>query len=101
MKHTLTSLVLGLSLLVASGGISSAEEGVRAKSENDVATMYRSSPVIKNARIHIATFDSTTKAYNGNEFDYNWENCQVAAKLFQSQPGVITTFWCEKGFYKE
>ena len=62
MKHTLTALVLSLSLLVASGGGGSAGEGVRAKSENDVATMYRSSPVIENARTHMATFDGDKKS---------------------------------------
>lgn len=50
---------------------------------------------------HIATFDGNSKAYEGNRFDYNWYNCQLAAKLFQLQQGVRSTFWCEKGFYKE
>ena len=101
MKRMLTALVLSLSLLVASGGVGYAGEGARAKSENDVATMYRSSPVIDNARTHMATFDGDEKAYEGSRFDYNWYNCQLAAKLFNSQQDVISTFWCEKGFYKE
>ncbi len=36
-------------------------------------TLYRGSPAIENARIHIATFDA-------NESEpYNMENCQIAA----------------------
>jgi len=101
MKRILTAFVFGVSLFIASGRIGYAGEGLRLKSENYAATLYRSSVAIEYARIHIATFDGTTKAYNGNEFDYNWGNCQLAAKLFQSQPEVKTTFWCEKGFYKE
>jgi hypothetical protein len=62
-------------------------------------TLYRTSPVpIDNPslqRIHVATFDS----YNNES--YNRENCQLAAKLFQSQQGVIVKYWCEKGKYKK
>ena len=101
MKRLLTALVLGLSLLFASGGISSAEEGVRAKSENDVATLYRDSVVLKGSRTHLATFDSDEEAYQGSRFDLNWINCQSVADLVNSQPQYKTKLWCEKGFYKE
>jgi hypothetical protein len=37
----------------------------------------------------------------GGPFAYNWENCQIAATLFQNQGGVKTQFWCEKGPYKK
>ncbi len=73
----------------------------RTNSEDEVATLYRSSVVIENARMHVATFDAKIKAFRGTIFDYNWENCQVAANLFQSQPSVKTKFWCEKGFYRK
>ena len=66
-----------------------------------MATLYRSSVVAANARYHIATFDAGDKSYGGKVFDYNWENCQIVAGLFQEQPGVIVKYWCEKGFYKE
>ena len=63
-------------------------------SANDMATtLYRTSLIIENARMHLATFN----ADQGEE--YNWGNCLQAAKLFQSQPDVKTYFWCEKGEY--
>ena len=63
-------------------------------SANDMATtLYRTSLIIENARMHLATFN----ADQGEE--YNWGNCLIAAKLFQSQPDVKTYFWCEKGEY--
>ena len=78
--------------MIASIGVSFAQ----SKNGKEVATLYRDSRIVKNARLHVATFDA---AKNG--FYYNWENCMVAAKLFQSQGGVKTKFWCEKGFFKE
>ena len=65
--------------------------GTTASANQTAATLYRNSVLNENARYHIATFDT-------NEGEaYNWENCQLAAKLFQAQPGVTTRFWCEKG----
>jgi hypothetical protein len=52
--------------------------------------LYRSSVVIQGAAIHVATFD----APDGEA--YNRENCQIAARQFQSQPGVVVTYWCER-----
>ena len=73
---------------------------VEAQSRNndEVATLYRSSVVLDYARIAIATFDARAEADSGKIFDYNFENCQIAAGLFESQAGVKTRFWCEKGF---
>ena len=59
-------------------------------------TLYRGSPIIANARIHIATFD----ADDANK-TYNMENCQIGQELFQNQLGVTAKYWCEKGKYKE
>ena len=64
-------------------------------SENDVHTLYRNSLTDVNMRLHVATFDSA----DGDS--YNRENCELAAKLFESQPGVKTKFWCEKGRFKK
>lgn len=64
--------------------------------EKQVFTLYRNSAVGENMRIHVATFDVESR----NE-SYNFENCQIAAKLFQMQPGVSVTYWCERGRYKE
>ena len=72
-------------------------------SDDDVATLYRSSPVPtyggESARIHIATFDAEVRSggTGGTAFDYNWGNCVIAAELFQAQPGVTVRYWCERG----
>ncbi len=61
----------------------------------DAYTLYRGSPIMDSARVHVATFDTSDGAA------YNMENCQLAAKLFQQQPGVVVNFWCEKGTFKK
>jgi hypothetical protein len=73
----------------------------QSKNNDDVATLYKDSVIIKNARILIATFNSAENSYGGSRFDYNWENCNTAATFFKSQISARTNFWCEKGFYKE
>lgn len=66
-----------------------------ACSTDDSYTLYRSSTMIQNARLHIATFDSV----DGDS--YNAGNCEQARELFQAQPGVATKFWCEKGRFRK
>jgi len=73
----------------------------QVSSEASVATLYRDSTVLQSARIHIATFDADLSTSGGSSFEYNWENCKIAAELFQSQDGVKVEYWCEKGFFKE
>lgn len=63
--------------------------------DNEVATLYRNSLMDSMMRIHVATFDTK------DGFRYNWENCILAAHLFQSQTNVKTHFWCESGKYQE
>ncbi len=46
-------------------------------------------------RIHVASFDAEYGA------EYNSENCNVAADLFQQQESVATRFWCEQGRYRQ
>ena len=67
--------------------------------KSDIYTLYRSSPLNANMRIHIATFDSKEKNLDGLE-SYNMYNCNLAASLFQAQQGVVSKFWCEKGKFK-
>ena len=57
-------------------------------------TLYRTSVVMENARLHVATFDAADGA------PYNNENCLSARDLFQQEPAVKTTFWCEKGKFR-
>jgi predicted lipoprotein with Yx(FWY)xxD motif len=75
----------------------------QTQEEEAIATLYRSSVIIENARLHIATFDADIKSGGpgGSRFAYNWGNCMTAADLFQKQDGVKTRFWCEKGRYRK
>lgn len=57
----------------------------------EVYTLYRNSAIDESAKYHVATFDASDGA------DYNKENCEIAARLFQTQPFVTTRFWCEQG----
>lgn len=66
-------------------------------SESSTYTLYRNSIAIPGGemkRFHVATFDTS------DGHDYNMENCEQARSLFQSQSGVRTRFWCEKGQYR-
>lgn len=63
--------------------------------ESEGFTLYRASPLDAQMRIHVATFD----AADGSK--YNQENCNIAATLFQGQPGAAVRYWCEKGTYKK
>ncbi len=63
-----------------------------AAPDGDVYTLYRSSVVIPNARVMVATFDEPAGGAK-----YNAENCSVAARLFANQPAVIVSYWCENG----
>jgi hypothetical protein len=65
-----------------------------AQTDAEVYTLYRNSVLDSSMRIHVASFDTTDGA------DYNSENCNVAADLFQRQEGVITRYWCEQGHYR-
>lgn len=78
-------LILGLAL-VTLGGCQTRDGGVY--------TLYRSSVVLDDARMHVATFDA------GDGEKYNHENCEHARELFQSQPQIQTRFWCEKGRFR-
>ena len=61
-----------------------------------VVTLYRNSPVDSTMRLHVATFDAVETSPT-----YNSINCQLAAQLFQDQPGVTPVrFWCEPGRYR-
>lgn len=66
-----------------------------------VYRLYRTSSVTGVSPMMIATFDaphanalSTASTEAGRILDYNKENCDVAAKLFISQPGVTVQYFC-------
>lgn len=55
-----------------------------------IYSLYRNSVVSDSMRIYVATFDADVSEA------YNRENCQIARKLFESQPNSRTTWWCER-----
>jgi hypothetical protein len=63
--------------------------------DGEAYTLYRSSVIMPDGRLHIATFD----AADGDR--YNDENCRAAQTLFQAQPDVKVRYWCEKGRFKK
>lgn len=85
----------GIQLAVSAFLISVPNLLVASSHEKNVVTLYRNSAFDSTMRIHVATFDATT-----NPRSYNSENCGIAAKLFQEQPGVSVRYWCEPGRYK-
>ncbi len=90
MKKLITLLLL-LSVLILP---TQADIAFRV-SEDSVYTLYRDSALDKSMRIHVATFDADASQA------YNKENCEIARDLFEGQPGVTVTYWCEKGYYRE
>lgn len=85
----MSRLVIVLAAMLVSEGAAALA------SDDNAATLYRSSVALENARLHIATFDAA------DGFDYNWGNCQIAAELFQQQAGVKVRYWCERGRYRK
>ncbi|MBA3774614.1 MAG: hypothetical protein H0X13_19620 [Ramlibacter sp.] len=69
--------------------------GACGASDGDVFTLYRSSPLDTEARIHVASFDSLDGG------SYNRENCDIAQGLFLKQGGVTARYWCEKGRFRK
>lgn len=65
-------------------------------SDNDIYTLYRSSPGLPGSRIHVATFDAEDTPGSG----LNQVNCQIVAEALAKRPGVTTQFWCEMGKYR-
>ena len=50
-------------------------------------------------RVHVATFDSCEQGVpdpNTGTLEFNETVCEIARNLFQRQPGVRVTFWCER-----
>jgi hypothetical protein len=66
-------------------------------SDNSTSTLYRNSVTSNGGtmRIHVATFDAN------DGYTYNQENCELVRELLQSQNGVRTSFWCERGRFKK
>lgn len=90
----MTELLLAALLLLAAGSPVLASETMRT-APDATYTLYRSSATVAGAgmRVHVATFDAKSGA------TYNRDNCEISKNLFQKQPGVTVTYWCERGYY--
>ena len=69
-------------------------------SQDEVATLYRSSSLGDHFRFHMATFDSIEETEKGR-FDYNWGNCLLVRDVLKNRPGVDIKYWCEKGYFRK
>lgn len=69
--------------------------GGSGREDGQTFALYRNSVTNGGMRIHVATFDAADGEAN------NKGNCEQAQLLFQTQPGVKTKFWCEKGRFRK
>lgn len=101
-KSMLSSLPVKKRLLALSVACIASMNAALAATDAQVVTLYRNSRALPDARIHVATFDSTTRVFGGTTLNYNAENCEVAASLFKSQEGVNPKmrYWCELGRFR-
>ena len=96
MAHGGTGIEVKHASLIVTATLALASTSQAAEQESGVYSLYRSSTVIQDARIHIATFDAGQKTPEATS-QYNLENCQIAASLFREQEGVKVVYWCEPG----
>jgi hypothetical protein len=61
MKNITATICLTIAVLLGSAGVSA-----QTTNDNEIATLYRSSVVIKNARILIATFNADINSGGGS-----------------------------------
>lgn len=72
-----------------------------AKEKKNVYTLYRSSAIDSNLRIHIATFDEEGADKPGFE-GTNRDQCDLTVKLYTemtARSGSTTKYWCEKDYF--
>jgi hypothetical protein len=81
--------IAALAILVCASGM--------AADAKSAYTLYRTSAVTGGDkwRVHVATFDAES------DLKYNRENCDTAKGLFQAQPGVSVSYWCERGYFSK
>ncbi|MGO4438550.1 hypothetical protein [Rhizobium sp. RAF56] len=84
-------------ILVAVAAVAMLAGSAGAASAAGSFVLYRSGVGLPDLRIHVASFDAVQNWSGGYGSDaaYNSENCQTAASLFRSQPGVSVSYWCE------
>ena len=97
MKRGAILAAASLALLACNEGTPAAEGG------EQIATMYRNGSLMPEIRLHFGTFDAA-----GEANDYNINNCQMTARVLNSNIRAQTQsdeqsvgFWCEPGPYRE
>lgn len=84
------------------GGLLGACSGSQAAGNDGFTyTLYRTSTVQPNARIHVATFDAQPDDSTQANDAYNQGNCEQARELFGAQPGIKVRYFCEKGRFQK
>ena len=70
--------------------------------DNEVYTLYRSSGLSTDLRVHVGTFDSRSFIDPSQNKQYNYEICSDAQLNFnQRNKGRSVRFWCEEGRFRE
>jgi len=70
--------------------------------DNEVYTLYRSSPAGTDLRVHVGTFDTRSMADPARNKEYNYEMCSDAQLNFNERnKGNAVRFWCEEGRFRE
>jgi len=90
MSHPITRAMAWIALCAGAGAGAAACTG-----HGDSYTLYGDSLMVPGIRVHVATFDAS------DDDGYNRENCDIARGLFQTQTGIKTKFWCEKGRFRK
>src|SRR5260221_2511597 len=79
-----------------------AAKSREAVPDNEVFTLYRSSPVGADLRVHVGTFDTRSFDDPAQNKQNNYELCSDAQLNFNERNrGRPVRFWCEEGRFKE
>jgi hypothetical protein len=70
--------------------------------DNEIYTLYRSSPTGPELRVHVGTFDTRSFDEPAQNKAYNYEICSDAQLNFNERnKGKSIQFWCEEGRFRE
>jgi len=70
--------------------------------DSQVYTLYRSSNIDSNIRIHVGTFDARSFDDASDNKRYNYEMCSDAQLNFNERnKDSSVRFWCEEGRFRE
>ncbi len=92
MKAGLLGLLLPL-------GICAAAVPAAASGTETVYSLYRSSFIARDKRVHVATFDAQHASAIAAA-STNSDNCNRVARALNEQPGSGSKHWCERGRHR-